>query len=120
MLNHPDTGAGDEEKTFLAWARTTTSSFARLCLGTGARAQPPGQGMSLIYRLRRWPTLPADSRTAEVLRTLSVMSQRPVNRNWILMSTALKPAQVDRLLQFLIDQGVVDVIDSAGFATTAG
>jgi hypothetical protein len=119
MFNHPDSSAGEDDKSFLAWARTTTSSFARLCLGTVARAQPPGEGVSLIYRLRRWPTLPADSRTAEILRTLSVMSQRPVNRNWILMSTALKPAQVDRLLQFLIDQGVVDVIDSAGFAATA-
>ena len=70
----------------------------------------------LIYRLKHWPQLPAGSENACVWRTLSVMSTRPVNRNWILMSSSLRPRQVDRLLRDLVAQGAVEVIDPAGFA----
>ena len=74
---------------------------------------------NLIYRLKHWPQLPAGSSNACVWRALSVMSTRPVNRNWILMSSSLRPKEVDQLLRDLVAQGAVEVIDPAGFATPA-
>jgi hypothetical protein len=70
----------------------------------------------LIFRLRAWPRLPEDGRTAEVYRMLSVMSNQPVNRHWLLTRFALAPQQLDALLQHLVDDGSVEVIDPTGFA----
>lgn len=72
-------------------------------------------GGGLIYRLKYWPELPAASKTANIFRTLSVMSHRPVNRAWILATSKLRASQVDRLLKSLIDKGAIEVIDSSKY-----
>jgi hypothetical protein len=65
--------------------------------------------------------LPSRVRTAGVLRALSVMSNRPVNRHWILANTKLQAEDVDRLLARLVAQDAVEVIDGSTFpATLAG
>ena len=46
-------------------------------------ANAPGSarpGPDLIFRMKSWPQLPEDGRTAEIYRMLSVMSSQPVNR----------------------------------------
>jgi hypothetical protein len=73
-------------------------------------------GVNLIFRLRAWPSLPENGRTAEVYRILSVMSNRPVNRQWLLSRLELAPRQLDALLHQLVAQGSVEVIDPAQFA----
>jgi hypothetical protein len=73
----------------------------------------------LIYRLKRWPNLPYGHKTADVMRTLSVMSNRPVNRHWILSTSKLRPAEVDRLLRRLKADDALEVIDSRKFAAIA-
>ena len=50
---------------------------------------PQAPRSDLIFRLRAWPRLPEDGRTAEVYRMLSVMSNQPVNRHWLLTRFAL-------------------------------
>ena len=103
-------------ETLALWARKTTS-FAELLVPRGDRmeeSQPPQPG-ELIYRLKHWPALPDRLKTADVLRTLSVMSHRPVNRRWILSHSRLKAEQVDDLLQRLADENAVSVIDTSGF-----
>lgn len=98
-----------------AWARRTTTSFAELWVQSergDSVAPAPGER---IYRLKHWPSLPAALRTADIYRTLSVMSSRRVNRRWILASSRMKPEQVDQLLQRLVRQGAVEVIDTASF-----
>lgn len=108
--------------TLYQWARRTTA-FAELRFVSSERgnAQPEGDG--LIYRLRHWPELPSQVRTAGVLRALSVMSNRPVNRHWILANSKLRSRDVDRLLARLVEQGAVEVIDGSKFRSadlTAG
>jgi hypothetical protein len=104
--------------TLYNWARRTTTSFAELCFVTSERdeAQPTG----LIYRLRHWPDLPSHHRTADVFRTLSVMSSRPVNRHWILTHSHLHEDQLDSLLHRLVREGAVETIDAARFESPAG
>lgn len=99
-----------------AWARRTTTSFAELWVqpaerDSGSSALPGEQ----IYRLKHWPSLRPSQKTADVYRTLSVMSHRRVNRRWILTSSRLKPDQVDSLLQGLIAQDAVEIIDCSQF-----
>lgn len=108
--------------TFATWARRTRSSFAPLAwLPSRPAPQPdpvpealPQDG--LVYRLKRWPDLPSPARTADVLRLLSVMSHRPVNRRWMLSYSRLDAAHVDALLRRLVDRGEVEVIDPSAFA----
>lgn len=100
--------------TIREWAQKTTTGFGELRLLFSDREEDNVAG-GLIYKLKRWPHLPDFMRTADVLRTLSVMSSRPVNRNWILMQSQLKAEQVDTLLQRLVDQGAVEVIDGSRF-----
>ena len=97
------------------WTRKTTTSFAELRFVPSQRDETPAAGDTLIYRLKHWPDLPSATKTAGVLRSLSVMSHRPVNRHWILNQSKLAPRQVDRLLQRLIEEGAVEVIDSARY-----
>lgn len=80
--------------------------------------QPDAQAArsDLIFRLRAWPRLPENGRTAEVYRMLSVMSNQPVNRQWLLGRFTLAPQQLDALLQHLVADGSVEVIDPARFA----
>ena len=85
--------------------------------GAPARSAPGRvPGGELIFRLRAWPSLPEEGRTAEVYRMLSVMSNQPVNRQWLLGRFRLAPQQLDALLHQLVAQGSVEVIDPAGFA----
>lgn len=102
--------------TIYEWARKTTTTFAELRLLAWERDDvQDDKGDSLIYRLTRWPDLPCQTKTAGVLRTLSVMSHRPVNRNWIIANSKLRPEQVDRLLERLVDEEAVQVIDGSKF-----
>jgi len=70
----------------------------------------------LIFRMKSWPRLPEDGRTAEIYRLLSVMSSQPVNRQWLLARCSLTPKQLDKLLNHLIADGALEVIDPARFA----
>jgi hypothetical protein len=102
--------------TLTAWARRTTTSFAELITSGFDRedGQAP-EGGGEIYRLKHWPHLPSGQKTADIYRTLSVMSNRPVNRRWILASSRMRPEQVDKLLERLVAEGAVEVIDSSRF-----
>ena len=80
------------------------------------RPAAPAAGPNLIYRLKAWPQLPESGRTADVYRMLSVMSNRPVNRNWILARSRMTVQQLDDLLRHLVHAGAVEVIDPARFA----
>lgn len=101
--------------TLYNWARKTTTSFAELRFVASQRDDSQHDADGLIYRLRHWPDLPSSIKTAGVLRTLSVMSSRPVNRHWILSQSRLRPDQVDRLLQRLVDDEAVEVIDASKY-----
>jgi hypothetical protein len=70
----------------------------------------------LIYRMKAWPQLPEAGRTAEIYRMLSVMSSRPVNRQWMLARSGLRAPDLDGLLDHLVDVGAIEVIDPARFA----
>ena len=104
--------------TLYNWARKTSTSIGelRFLASQGDDMENEDQGDGLIYKLKYWPQLPSESRTADVFRALSVMSQRPVNRRWILAhSTRMRAQQLDQLLQWLIDEGAVEVIDGSKF-----
>lgn len=77
-----------------------------------------GQGLrpNLIFRLKAWPQLPEDGRTAEIYRILSVMSSQPVNRQWLLARCSMSPRELDRLMLKLVAEGAVEVIDPSRFA----
>lgn len=76
--------------------------------------EPPAS--DLIYRLKAWPELPDSWRTADIYRIFSVMSQRPVSRQWILARSRMASARLDELLLLLEAEGVLEVIDPARFA----
>jgi hypothetical protein len=102
--------------TLYQWARRTTTSFAELRFVSSERNDLAPEGSGLIYRLKHWPELPTQVRTADVLRALSVMSNRPVNRHWILANSKLQAQEVDRLLARLVEQDAVEVIDGSKFS----
>lgn len=108
-----------------------TSSFdtMRRLLGAASRGVRPNRfsagslsrqrrvpGADLIYRLKSWPQLPEAGRTAEIYRMLSVMSHRPVNRQWVLTRTRMQPQQLEALLRRWVAEGAIEVIDPARFA----
>jgi hypothetical protein len=103
--------------TLFSWVRRTRLSFAGLCTRPADLPLDDADD-ARIYRLKRWPNLPSASRTAEVLRLLSVMSHRPVNRRWIIAHTRLEEGHIDSLLRRLVARGAVEVIDSSGFSPT--
>jgi hypothetical protein len=96
-------------------ARKTSTAFGELRYTASQCDEPAPAGPGLIYRLKHWPHLPASSRTADVFRALSVMSQRPVNRHWILTNSKLRPGQVDKLLQRLVEEDAVEVVDGSKY-----
>jgi hypothetical protein len=69
------------------------------------------EGCSLIFRLRQWPDLPSQYKTAAVYRALSMMSTRPVNRRWLLANSGLPGPAADRLIKLLIQDGALETID---------
>jgi hypothetical protein len=77
---------------------------------------PRPAGADLIFRMKSWPQLPEDGRTADIYRVLSVMSHQPVNRQYLLARCRLAPRQLDQLLMKLVAEGALEVIDPAGFA----
>lgn len=111
--------------TLATWARRTRSSFVPLAW-LASRPAPHAESVAgeaaedgLVYRLKRWPDLPSPARTADVLRLLSVMSHRPVNRRWMLSYSRLDADHVDALLRRLVERGEVDVIDASAFRDQA-
>jgi hypothetical protein len=82
----------------------------------GATSLPGEAANDLIYRMKAWPQLPEAGRTAEIYRMLSVMSSRPVNRQWMLARSRMRATELDSLLQGLVDEGAIEVIDPARFA----
>lgn len=99
----------------IARFRNAVSSFFELCLPRKVRTQGEQASDHLIYRLKHWPRIPAASKNADILRTLSVMSHRPVNRRWILSSSGLSAREVDMLLRRLVEQGAVQVTDAGEY-----
>lgn len=101
--------------TLHGWAQKFTSSLVELrAVAPQPELEPAASG--LTYLLRQWPMLPQDSKTADIFRTLSVMSHRRVSRSWILRTSRLTPRQVDSLLARLVEQDAVEVIDIAAFS----
>ena len=83
--------------------------------GFDATRPATGERGNLIFRLRSWPQLPEDGRTAEIYRILSVMSSQPVNRHWLLTRSRMAPREIDALMAKLVAEGAVEVIDPARF-----
>jgi hypothetical protein len=101
-----------------SWAVRTTTSFAALLSSASVRDAPHSglsEGGGLIYRLKTWPDLPPGLQQARVYRVLSVMSQRPVNRRWMLAHCGLREEQLDGLIDLLLQADAVEVIDSSQF-----
>lgn len=101
--------------TVFQWARRQRTSFAELRFVSSERGTAEPEDGGLIYRLKHWPELPCHIRTADVLRALSVMSNRPINRQWILAHSKLRAQDVDSLLARLVEQGAVEVIAGSTF-----
>ena len=91
----------------------SASPFQATSPGTGG---PRRSGADPLVRMKAWPQLPEDGRTAVVYRVLSVMSHQPVNRQYLLARCRLAPQQLDKLLLKLVEQGALEVIDPARFA----
>jgi hypothetical protein len=70
----------------------------------------------LIFRMKAWPQLPEAGRTAEIYRMLSIMSNQPVNRQWLLQRFSMAPHQLDELLSQLVAEGALEVIDPSRFS----
>lgn len=98
------------------WARKTTTSFGELRDAISPQEKAVSASDGLIYRLKSWPDLSASNRTAAVYRTLSMMSHRPVNRQWLLKHSKMRSHHIDRLLAGLVRDEAVEVIDAARFA----
>lgn len=95
------------------WTRKPAGFLSPLFRRPRADPAPAeGNNEALIYRLRHWPQIPSASKTADIYRTLSVMSNRPVNRRWILNNSSLNARAVDHFLRRLIEQDAVEVIDA--------
>lgn len=96
-----------------AWGGMTGARFAETRPATFDGGPVP-RG-DLIYRMKSWPRLPESGRTAEIYRMLSVMSSRPVNRQWLLSRSRMEVQQLDALLSRLVEEGALEVIDPARF-----
>lgn len=103
--------------TFTHWARRKTPFALSWLPSSSPEPEPVGDG--LVYRLKHWPNLPSEVRTADVFRLLSVMSHRAINRRWMLAHTRLDAAQLDVLLRRLVARGEVHVIDTRAFRAAA-
>jgi hypothetical protein len=106
--------------SFFSWAKRTSTSFAELCFVSSQReSEAANEADGLIYRLKHWPDLPAERRTANVFRALSVMSHRPVNRRWFTTHSKLATQEVDQLLDYLAGEGAVEIIDGSKYLPEA-
>lgn len=84
------------------WARSLRATAPE----PQANAQDP-----VGWRLCAWPDLPEPLRRARVLRLLSNMSVRPVNRQWMLWQSGLAPQVLDALLAQLQQAGAVQRVE---------
>jgi hypothetical protein len=99
------------------WMRKTASSFAPLLVAPDdALPATASATEGRVYRLRQWPALPSHWRTARIYRVLAVMSQRPVNRHWLVARQGMAPSQTDALISYLVTQDAVDIVDVTAFA----
>ena len=78
-------------------------------------ADAPRPHPDLIYKLKRWPELPSEYKKADVYQILSVMSNQPVNRSWLVSHWHAPVSRLDKLLEHLIAQGEVQTMDTSGF-----
>jgi hypothetical protein len=108
-------GMGSAYDTLYKWARRTSTSFSELSFLSSLHDDAEESGDTLVYRLKHWPELPAQHRTAEVYRALSLMSNRPVNRSWSLRHARMKPKVLDRLIDRLVEQRAVEIIDVSAY-----
>ena len=97
------------------WPRQAVTSIAAWFRRAAPAEGPEPADDNLVYRLRHWPRIPSASKTADLLRTLSMMSHRPVNRRWILNNSRMNAGEVDGLLRRLVRQGAVHVIDAGSY-----
>ena len=97
--------------TLRKWFGAERQQASATSRDAGAQRRPA----DLIFRMKAWPRLPEDGRTADIYRVLSVMSQQPVNRQYLLARCRLAPQQLDKLLMKLVQDGALEVIDPARF-----
>ncbi len=96
------------------------ASVVRCALRTGVflsglvTASTSTPNPDLIYKLKRWPELPSEYKKADVYQILSVMSNQPVNRSWLVSHWHAPVSRLDKLLEHLIAQGEVQTIDASG------
>ena len=93
--------------------RRETGSFSE------SRSASRVPGADLIYRLKAWPELTDAGRTLEIYQMLSVMSSRPVNRQWVLTRTRMERAKLEALLRQWVADGAIEVIDPSRFSGSA-
>lgn len=74
-------------------------------------AQAAPEPSSHAYRLKLWPAIPDEFRTARVLRACSRMSVGPVTVNWFLEATGLDAAEAAELVANLESQGAIERIE---------
>lgn len=86
------------------WSRLSSPSGAAGLQAAKGTPLPPAYH-AVGFRLVRWPDLPGMVRTANLLRALSVMTQRPVTVAWLARQMAWSPEQAQLFLQGLADQG---------------
>lgn len=85
-------------------------TWARSLRATAPEPQADAQD-PVAWRLCAWPELPEPLRTARVLRLLSTMSVRPVNRQWMLWQSGLAPRVLDALLAQLMQAGALKRVE---------
>lgn len=100
--------------TLSRWARKTSSVFGELGVAHSSLGGLHA-GDNLVYRLRHWPELPSEHRTAVVYKALSLMSTRPVNRGWFVRHSRMNARDVDLLLRSLLEQDALEVVDVSSY-----
>lgn len=99
----------------LAGARRALA-WSRAWHARRSSAEPQSPADRLVYRLRSWPKLPSSTISSDISRMLSVMSNRPVNRRWIMNNSRLQLSEVDLFLRRLVEQDAVEVTDTTHYS----
>ena len=79
-----------------------------------------GLGGGFGYRLRAWPALPAEHRTAAVYGALSIMAERVVSVTWLARRTGFALPQAQEILDWLAREGYVEQIPLPAAKTRTG
>src|SRR3954464_10984847 len=93
------------------WARRSSSWQETQDAFPETTQSPPEPRVGPIYRLRRWPELPQSLRTADVLRLLSLMSNRPISRSWMENYSKVPPQRLLALLERLKSQDALEEVN---------